>query len=218
VQAVLFDAVGTLFRSSGSIGEIYSEVAAAHGVEIRPELLDERFEALVGRGMPLSRNEWHRLVQAAAGDSFGPDGFEAFFDDVYRVFQSGAAWRLFAETPTVLERLRDAGFELGVVTNFDNRVMAVLEELGIRSLFHTIQTPEGSGYRKPQAGIFQAAVASLGATARTTLFIGDDPLEDFQGARSAGLEALLLDRRLAAPDSPLVIPDLTRVLSYLGLS
>jgi len=48
------------------------------------------------------------------------------------------------------------------------------------------------GWRKPARALFERALAILGANARRTWFVGDDPVWDVDGARGAGLTPVLL--------------------------
>jgi putative hydrolase of the HAD superfamily len=208
IQAVLFDAVGTLFRSRGSIGDIYSDAAARHGVVASPQELDQRFESLTpAGGLPTTRSGWREFVAGVFETSPSFQDFEAFFDDVFSVFRSGTGWRLFPETMAVLEQLTAQGMRLGLVTNFDNRVVPLLDDLGISGFFDAVQTAESSPFQKPDPRFFLEAGKSLSVTPANTLVVGDDPVQDLQGGQRAGMQALLVDRRLRADDRRLLADD-----------
>lgn len=210
VRAIAFDAVGTLFRTRTSVGETYRDIAAGHGVEADAAWLEERFQALAKEhGTPADRPGWRERVRSVfpAPEEFV--NFDAFFEEVFTVFESGSGWRLYPETREVLSRLSEGGFSLGVVTNFDDRVVGVLDDLGIGHLFLTVQTPESSGYRKPDPRIFLRAARTLGVQPQETLMVGDHAVEDLEGARSAGMHSLLVDRRPHPGQAAFIIPDLT---------
>jgi putative hydrolase of the HAD superfamily len=210
IRAILFDAVGTLFRARTSVGEIYRDVASGHGVEADANRLEERFQALAQtHGTPADRAGWRDRVRAVfpAPEEFAD--FDAFFEEVFTVFESGHGWRLYPETRDVLTRLRQVGFSLGVVTNFDDRVVGVLDHLGIGHLFLTVQTPQSSGYRKPDPRIFRQTSRILDVAPAETLMVGDHAVEDLEGSRAAGMHALLVDRRPNPGRASFIIPDLT---------
>ncbi len=103
-------------------------------------------------------------------------------------------WRVVHEdTPDVLRTLRDRGYTLGVVSNADGRVAAAVAERGLSDVFRIVIDSHVVGVEKPDPRIFQLALRSCDADARTTLFIGDIYEIDVQGARAAGLTALLFD-------------------------
>jgi putative hydrolase of the HAD superfamily len=52
---------------------------------------------------------------------------------------------------------------------------------------------EEVGFHKPDKAIFDLALAKAGATAQCSLFVGDTPSTDIDGARNAGLHAALID-------------------------
>src|SRR2546426_10400542 len=63
-RAVFFDVGGTLIHPWPSVGEIYSRVAARHGIHRNPDELERSFhgswKALKSRGLTVSRNAWWR--------------------------------------------------------------------------------------------------------------------------------------------------------------
>jgi len=216
VRAVLFDAVGTLFGSRGTIGEIYSEVAAEFGVESDPVALEMRFQSLTARdGAPVDKPGWKTLVRNVFARSPRFDDFDSFFEDLYVRFRSASRWRLFPETASVLQALMLDGLALGLVTSFDHRVINVIEELGIARFFRVIHTADDSVFRKPDPRFFAEAAVKLGFSASEILVVGDDPVQDLVPARSAGMRALLIDRRRHAPRSPYLIRDLREVIPHV---
>jgi putative hydrolase of the HAD superfamily len=51
------------------------------------------------------------------------------------------------------------------------------------------------GWRKPAGPFFAAVCRAVEAEPREVLYVGDDPANDYQGARDAGLAAVLFDPR-----------------------
>jgi putative hydrolase of the HAD superfamily len=73
------------------------------------------------------------------------------------------------------------------------------------------------GWRKPSPEFFAAVSRAVDVPPRRILFVGDDLANDYEGARAAGMTALLCDpRQRASADIPQirqlpeVIPLLTR--------
>ena len=115
----------------------------------------------------------------------------------------------------VLEKLSLDGVALGLVTSFDHRVINVIEELGIARFFRVTHTSDDSVFRKPDPRFFAEAAIKLGFPASEILVVGNDPLQDLVPARSAGMRALLIDRRLRGPQSPYLIRDLREVFPHV---
>jgi putative hydrolase of the HAD superfamily len=57
------------------------------------------------------------------------------------------------------------------------------------------------GIRKPDPKIFRIALDLAGTAPSRTLFLGDKPATDIEGATRAGLRGVLVDRHDAFPDS-----------------
>jgi putative hydrolase of the HAD superfamily len=87
-----------------------------------------------------------------------------------------------------LERLRERGERLAVVSNWDASLPDVLARLGLAPLFDVIVTSAQAGARKPDPAIFSAVGVPV------WLHVGDSIEEDVAGARAAGIEPVLLRR------------------------
>jgi putative hydrolase of the HAD superfamily len=107
----------------------------------------------------------------------------------------------FAVYPDVrdaLVRARGAGARVIVVSNWDVSLTDVLEQLGLAPLLDGVITSAAVGARKPDPAIFAAALALGAAAPRHCRHVGDSLTDDVAGARSAGIEPVLLDRRGSA--------------------
>jgi putative hydrolase of the HAD superfamily len=197
-DAVLFDAAETLFTTRGTVGEIYAEAARLYGSEASAAEIDAAFSRQFQHSGPTTRDGerqwWKDVVHRVFLDVGMVPDFDAFFEDVYTRFRNAQGWRLFPDTLGALEQLKSGGFRLGVVSNFDSRVYAVLESLKIRSFFQAITISSEAGYAKPHPKIFEAAVRAAGAPAHRTLYAGDSLMDDYQAGEAAGLHTVLVDR------------------------
>ena len=220
IRAVLFDAVGTLFHSRGTIGEIYAGVATTYDFHIDAGTLDKEFIGLVkAQGVPIEKADWKALVAAVFSNLAPFPRFEEFFEEIYEFFRTNQGWHCYPETVSVLETLKKHRYGLGVVSNFDSRLTGVLDGLRIGQLFDTVITAQSSGYAKPDKRIFLAATEALGVAPGETLFAGDDFEQDFKGAAGAGLYSVLVDRLTPnAPDGENQVQDLRGLLRLLDIA
>lgn len=76
------------------------------------------------------------------------------------------------------------------------------------------------GTQKPQAAAFTALARALGCELAAATYVGDNPIDDIDAAKGAGMQAIWFDaegrqfpRELAAPDA--VIHSLTELLAFL---
>lgn len=222
-DAVLFDAAETLFTTRGTVGEIYHAVAQRFGSQATAGEIQRAFQRQFRHSGPLSTESeqtwWRDVVHRVFLDVGMVENFEEFFAEVYDQFRDSRGWRLFPETRTVLDRLRQAGVKLGVVSNFDSRLYTVLSDLQILDAFATITISSETGYAKPHPGIFAAAVRTAEVQASRALFTGDSLMDDYNAARDAGLDAYLLDRtgRYEGMKSIPRIASLQEVLAIVGV-
>jgi putative hydrolase of the HAD superfamily len=228
-KGVFFDAGDTLFEVKGGVGAVYRRFAQRHGVEIGADRLDASFKEAFKKSPPLTfpgaaesqiksleRAWWHRLVRAVFNETPFPD-FDRFFNDVYVFFEGADAWSLFPETREVLERLQEEKYYIGVISNFDSRIEAVCASLGIRKFLDAIVISSRHGVAKPSPEIFQRALEEARLSPSESIYVGDSPHHDVEGARRAGMTPLLIDRTgryLKETDLPR-IADLRDVFRYL---
>ncbi len=93
----------------------------------------------------------------------------------------------------VLEGLRREGYRLAVISNADGRIQALLERVGLLSHFEFVIDSEVVGLEKPDAAIFLEGCRRLKLRPEECLYVGDLYPVDYVGARTAGLQAVLLD-------------------------
>ncbi len=209
-EVIFLDAVGTLFGVRGSVGHIYSEVASKYGVNCQPELLNKCFYSafktappcifpgVAPLDIPQHEYRWWREINSqtftAAGVWAKFTDFDDFFQELYGYFTTTAAWDLYPDTIPALTKWQRSGVKLGVLSNFDSRLLAVLAVLDLAKYFSTVTISTEVSAAKPQPEIFNAALAKYGCTPQFTWHIGDSFEEDFVGASRAGLTAIWLNR------------------------
>lgn len=222
-RVVFFDVAGTLIRVRDGVGVQYARVAARFDVVADPTALAREFPRafraaplMAFPGAPadaiprLEREVWRGIVRevfAGAGllPRFAPGAFDAYFDAVYRHFEDAGVWDVFSDVVPALEALRAHGCSLGIVSNFDSRVVRILEGLRLASWFGSVTLSSAVGATKPDQAIFVRALAQHGIPPAQAFHVGDSPAEDGDGARAAGLHAVLIDRGGRHADRPGVV-------------
>lgn len=125
----------------------------------------------------------------------------------------------FSAYPDAVEALRAAragGLRTMVVSNWDISLAGVLEDLGLGALLDGVLTSAQAGARKPAPEIFHQALRLAGEVSPDqALHVGDDLQADYEGARAAGLRALLLARDGPPPPGIDSIPDLAAIKPLL---
>jgi 2-haloalkanoic acid dehalogenase type II len=103
-------------------------------------------------------------------------------------------FRAFPDATPALAELHRLGLRLVCVSNWDFSLPDVLDRCGLEGALDGVVTSAGVGARKPDPAIFACAVEVAGCSAADALYVGDTPEEDLEGARAAGIRALLIDR------------------------
>jgi len=231
IEAVYFDAAGTVIKPARRVGESYSMIAAEHGKTVSPSDLFDRFRICFD-GAPrlafpdaapdeidqLERDWWKTLV----GRVFEPwvpfETFDEYFDDLFAYFAEPSAWALYPEVLDTLSALRQRGVTLAVISNFDSRLVHILDGLGAGSWFADVFVSSRVGYAKPDRQIFAAALGRHGLAAGNVIHVGDSEANDFHGAQNAGLKALLIDRsRPTDGTAPDRIASLSEIIARVDL-
>jgi putative hydrolase of the HAD superfamily len=228
-RAVFFDAAGTLIKPARRVGESYAAIAAKYGKSVTAAELFERFRVCFDAAPPLAfpgaapagiaaleRHWWKRLV-AQVFEPWGEFvGFEEYFDELFNYFAQPSSWLLYPEAAETLEELNQRGLLLAVISNFDSRLVRIIDGLNVGASFAQIIVSSAVGYAKPQPQIFNIALRRFGLSPDQALHIGDSETNDLRGARSAGMRALLVDRDLA--DVAALedrVPSLRQILDHL---
>ncbi|HUI73211.1 MAG TPA: hydrolase, partial [Spirochaetia bacterium] len=107
IEAVFFDAAGTLFEVRGSVGQIYSMIAQRYGIHTNPDALNQAFARAfrTKSSQPLTfdiqdtvaeeKRWWREIVEEVFSGRMAEDDFQAYFDEVFEFFRSTGAWQLY---------------------------------------------------------------------------------------------------------------------------
>lgn len=205
-EIIFFDAANTLIRPHPGVGAVYAAVAREHGTNVSAGALEAAFLPAWGAvrrsrdGSPYGPTEaharvfWRDVVACtfeAAGATMPAD---PFFDILYNRFGTAACWRVDAHARPALERVRAAGVRTGLLSNFDARLRPLLADLDLERYLDVVVISCEVGAEKPAPVIFEAARRRAGIVEPERIaFIGDQRVDDFEGATGAGWRAILLD-------------------------
>jgi len=92
-----------------------------------------------------------------------------------------------------LDELKNRGYILGVVSNTDGRLKALLDRTRLTRFFKCIIDSSVVGVEKPHPAIFERAVEAVETEPSSCIYVGDIYAVDIEGARRAGLGGVLLD-------------------------
>jgi putative hydrolase of the HAD superfamily len=128
-------------------------------------------------------------------------------------------WLPFKGATEVLSRLKNDRFGLGVISNWDCTARDVLNRAGLIGYFDHLVISCEVGCKKPDARIFNLALAKAGVNGRECLYVGDNYYDDALGSRKVGMQSLIINRFgllgvEEITDCP-IIKDISEIFDYL---
>ena len=207
IKAVFFDLYHTLIGYDPPREENVAGTLARMGIEISSKKLrrplvaaDEYFYRETGKKPLRDRDEnetialwseYQAVVLKEAGISPEPLIIKNILADMKNAKYDLV---LFDDVVPALNSLAARKLPLGIISNADRDISPLLENLGILNLIKVRVTSQEAGAAKPHKGIFLKALQSMDVLPEEALYVGDQWVVDVQGARGAGMQALLLDR------------------------
>ena len=106
---------------------------------------------------------------------------------------------LFEDVLPVLEKLKQAGLKLGLLSNNEGDIGGLSKKLGLDGLMDVVINAEQVGRGKPYPEIFLEAMSRAGVEPNESVYIGDQYETDIRGSRDVGMLPVLIDRDLNYP-------------------
>lgn len=214
VRAVFFDVDFTLIRPGPAFqGSGYREFCARHGVIVDPDSFDNAViaasETLEVRGGEYDPDIFvdytRRIIEAMGGR--GPHVLAAA-RDIYAEWASCHHFSLYEEVPEVLRQLHQEGYTIGLISNTQRSLAEFERHFELDGLFAVAISSSDHGFMKPHPSIFEEGMRRVGVGPDHAAMVGDSVPHDIEGARQAGMRAILVSRsglsRGAPPDVPVI--------------
>jgi len=199
LDTVFLDAGGVLVTPNWNR---VSDALAAHGVVASADAL--------AAADPLVRRDIDLGLQGAASDQqrgwlyfnrildhcglARSAATDAALDDLQAYHSVHNLWESVPEgVVETLDALRAMGLRLVVVSNANGKLKLLFGRLGLASRLDVMLDSAEEGVEKPDPRLFQLALDRSGASPATTVHVGDLYHVDVEGARAAGIDAILLD-------------------------
>jgi putative hydrolase of the HAD superfamily len=197
-RAILLDALGTLIGFEPPAPRLRLALRERLGVDVGAEAA----QAAIGAEIAYYRAHLHegrdaasladlrRRCAAAMQPVLGALPIDALTEallDALRFFA-------YPDSAPALAALRAAGIRTVVVSNWDASLHERLRQTGLAQLVDGALASAEVGAAKPDGAIFTAALALAGVDAADAWHVGDTPAADVEGARAAGLRAILIAR------------------------
>ena len=200
VRAVVFDAGHTLLEMDYarltaflvSRGHDRSEAAVTEAERRARMCLDTERAAQATRGRTGEGRYVKYLAEYLAIDDDAERDAIAEWRRGFNV-PIGLCHQADGEAGKALQRAREAGLVVGVISNSNGSVKRALEIAGLAPLLDFVIDSSVVGISKPDPRIFALGLQAAGTAPAETVYVGDSYFVDVVGARQAGLGAVLFD-------------------------
>jgi len=205
-KAVLFDMGGTLVFATCSESETFRRILRSVGIartkrdieealsKAEKELDVERFAEEFGK---IPRGEFWVRRDSRVLKHLGIDDQKGELARVLdRRWFDFANFKLYSDTQKTLQRLREIGLRIGLVSNgYEEEIRSVLSKAGLSTkMFDVVVGADTVHERKPHRDIFAYALRKLQVRPEEAIFVGDRIDTDYKGAEEAGIRSLLVLR------------------------
>jgi putative hydrolase of the HAD superfamily len=205
-KAVLLDALGTLVELKPPAPPLRAAIERRSGIDIGLEAAERGFATEIAHylanhmrgsdpdGLELLRDECAEAMHAAIGRD------DLDFGTVRAAMLDALEFEAFDDVLPAARELRERGLRLVVVSNWDCSLATWLERAGLGGLFHGTVSSAVVGAAKPAPAVFEAGLALAGCSADEAVLVGDSVENDVEGARAAGIRAILVRREGELPE------------------
>lgn len=216
MKAALFDLDDTILDRSKSLRDFASWQASTmlRNYVDDPSEYTERFIALDNKGSVWKDVVYENLITEFSISNWTVD---ELLESYVLTFCAFCQPRLGAEQ--AIRSLKQNGYKVVLVTNgkspFQERNFY---SLGFAKYFDDIIVSDAVGLRKPDRAIFELACSRVNADIHTSVFIGDNPVADIEGAKTAGMKTIYTP---TTPDVPkcefadLTVGSLSEITKYV---
>jgi putative hydrolase of the HAD superfamily len=195
-RAVIFDFYGTLAHWQDHEASNYATVFSAHGYELDDGVLSDyftRYDGIEHVAHSVNEETYEEWVRSRLGDlttacGVGQDDREAVLDAL-RASDRGPMVA-YPEAAATMAALRQAGWAIGVCSNWGWDLDSFLVQVGLFELVDLSVTSARAGARKPHPSIYAHSLNALGAEVAQTVFVGDSWVPDVVGPHEAGMTAV----------------------------
>jgi putative hydrolase of the HAD superfamily len=230
-DVVFLDLGDTLVRAHPSWVQVYSQAFPDFGMRVAAVDFERAFSEAFEEGEtegPFEATEEasYRRLKELDGRVFAKLGYrdlpDAFFRRVEAAFAERSSWWVFPDVIPALDALVANGRRLAVISNWAWQAPELLHDLELARHFEALVISARVGYQKPERGIFEHALEVMRVAPDRALHVGDSVHADVEGARAAGIAAVLIDRAThvharANDDRSLDVPVISDLFGLLDL-
>jgi len=204
-KAVFFDVDFTLIYPGPTFqGVGYQCFCVRHGIDVDPSRFSD---AVLGASAILNDEQDHiydpdifvrytrRIIEGMGGSG---EQLDACAKEIYTEWAACQHFFLYDDVTPALTELAARGIKVGLISNSHRCLASFQQHFELHGLIAAALSSSEHGYLKPHPSIFESALKLLGVAAAESVMVGDSLSHDIEGARSAGMRGILVQR---SPDA-----------------
>lgn len=213
IRLATFEVTNTLLKFKIPVGEEYSQISKLYGIQSDAAQLNAAFKRqwkILNQKHPnfgattglAPQTWWTNLIGGvfhdAGYDYLDQKQLQTISRHLFKAYSTKVCWQMQRGTHSLLNNLSKASVQLGIISNFDNRLQSILSDVGLFPHFNFVIDSYSAGVEKPRKDIFNLAldhVKHLDISPEQAVHIGSNLHVDYWGATNAGWNALLLTKK-----------------------
>jgi putative hydrolase of the HAD superfamily len=218
-RAVLVDALGTIVELQPPAPRLRALLADA-GFEVSEERATAGIGAEIGYYLTHHLDGSSREALEDLRDRCATEMMKALelsgldHPTARRAMMEALQFEPYADAAPALRALREAGLTCVIASNWDCSLPDWLGPPGLLELVDGVVTSADVGVAKPAPAVFERALEVAGVEPGEAVHVGDSLSNDVEGARAAGIRALLLAR---SGEAPAGVPTIRSLAALPGL-
>ncbi|MGB4442565.1 MAG: HAD-IA family hydrolase [Coriobacteriia bacterium] len=230
LRAVFFDVGNTLLYADPSVSEVCRQVLAEaghirdlHVIDSFMPLVDAYYEERYEEDDAFWTDEertssvWVGMYSMLCRRLGIEDEAVDLARRVYSEFGRPDRWSAYEDVRPAFERLKNRGLRVGIISNWDARLVGLLRGLGFGDVLDDIVSSADVGVHKPDPRIFELSCERIGVRPGEAAHVGDHHYADILGASAVGMRAVLIDRHGVVDPADGPIRTLDELDGVLGL-
>lgn len=210
IRTIFFDAGFTLLYPRPSFSEVYQQVCVNAGLPVQLIQIQQSIatiEHLYFQQNPDILSPWdneeailqfwisyYSQILRLLFTSLHEERVNQVALAICEEFTRHTSWQPYPDVHKTLQTLRQHGYRLGIISNWDMALGSILHQLHLTPYFDCLLVSAVSRHAKPSPEIFELALQRANSIPDYTLYIGDSYHYDVIGARTTGITPILLDR------------------------
>jgi HAD superfamily hydrolase (TIGR01549 family) len=205
IEAVFFDWMETVGHPEVERHDLHAQVFSRFGIEVAPLSLIRpiyKAETEVSGGTPYRWDESkdpERFISYEA-KILSEIGINLPWETILQIMKELSrdsrliGFCLYDDVIPTVEILKGKGLILGLITSMKNEIVIMCRRLGLAPYLDFIVTSSDVEAPKPEPPVFLKALERSGVDASSAMYVGDQYSTDVVGARSVGINPVLIDR------------------------